>query len=141
VLAFVTAEGFLLFGGLTYLAAFLRHDFDLSYAVIGFVLAGFGGGGLIYAITVTRLVAWLGERGMAALGGALMAAGSRAARSATPGPCCAGRARRGLGFYMHHATLQTNATQMAPEARGLAIACSRSRSISVRRSAWRCAGW
>ena len=28
----------------------------------------------------------------------------------------------GLGFYMLHNTLQTNATQMAPEARGLAVA-------------------
>ena len=27
----------------------------------------------------------------------------------------------GLGFYMFHNTLQTNATQMAPEARGLAM--------------------
>ena len=27
----------------------------------------------------------------------------------------------GLGFYMFHNTLQTNATQMAPEARGLAV--------------------
>jgi predicted MFS family arabinose efflux permease len=27
----------------------------------------------------------------------------------------------GLGFYMLHNTLQTNATQMAPETRGLAI--------------------
>ncbi|HSA81286.1 MAG TPA: hypothetical protein VLE23_10720, partial [Geminicoccaceae bacterium] len=27
----------------------------------------------------------------------------------------------GLGMYMLHATLQTNATQMAPEARGLAV--------------------
>jgi predicted MFS family arabinose efflux permease len=27
----------------------------------------------------------------------------------------------GLGYYMLHTTLQTNATQMAPEARGLAV--------------------
>ena len=27
----------------------------------------------------------------------------------------------GLGFYMLHNTLQTNATQMAPESRGLAV--------------------
>ena len=27
----------------------------------------------------------------------------------------------GLGFYMFHNTLQTNATQMAPQARGLAV--------------------
>jgi MFS transporter, YNFM family, putative membrane transport protein len=27
----------------------------------------------------------------------------------------------GLGFYMLHNTLQVNATQMAPEARGLAV--------------------
>ena len=28
----------------------------------------------------------------------------------------------GLGFYMLHNTLQTNATQMSPEARGTAVA-------------------
>jgi predicted MFS family arabinose efflux permease len=28
----------------------------------------------------------------------------------------------GLGFYMLHNTLQTNATQMAPQARGTAVA-------------------
>ena len=28
----------------------------------------------------------------------------------------------GLGFYMFHNTLQTNATQMTPEARGTAVA-------------------
>jgi predicted MFS family arabinose efflux permease len=27
----------------------------------------------------------------------------------------------GLGFYMFHNTLQTNATQMAPQARGIAV--------------------
>ena len=34
-------------------------------------------------------------------------------------PACIGA---GLGFYMLHNTLQTNATQMAPQARGAAVA-------------------
>jgi predicted MFS family arabinose efflux permease len=86
------------------------------------VLAGFGAGGLIYSITVTRLVPTLGERGMAAVGGALMAIGFAgfALTPAWPASFLAAVAL-GLGFYMHHATLQTNATQMAPEARGFAI--------------------
>ncbi len=37
--------------------------------------------------------------------------------------CAASRSRAiGLGFYMLHNTLQTNATQMTPEARGTAVA-------------------
>jgi predicted MFS family arabinose efflux permease len=35
------------------------------------------------------------------------------------GPACAAM---GLGFYMMHNTLQTHATQMAPERRGAAVA-------------------
>ena len=122
VLGFVTAEGFLLFGGLTYIAAYLRHDFALGYGAIGGVLAGFGAGGMIYSITVTRLVPALGERGMAAVGGALMAVGFAGCALAPAWPAFfLAASALGLGFYMHHATLQTNATQMAPEARGFAI--------------------
>ena len=43
----------------------------------------------------------------------------------------------GLGFYMLHNTLQTEATQMTPEARGTSVALFASVYFSGRRSAWR----
>ena len=45
----------------------------------------------------------------------------------------------GLGFYMLHNTLQTNATQMSPEARGTAVALFASIYFSGRPPAWRSA--
>jgi YNFM family putative membrane transporter len=122
ILAIACAEGFLFFGGLTYLGAFARHEFALSFTSVGLVLGCFGLGGLIYSLTVKLFVGALGERRMAMLGGSLLALGF--------GGCAAADAWwllppaiaiAGVGFYMHHNTLQTNATQMAPDARGLAI--------------------
>jgi len=122
VVAIVCAEGFLFFGGLTYLGAFARHEFALSYTGVGLVLGWFGIGGMIYAVTVKWFIARLGERGMVRVGGTLWTAGFLAIAGAggwwwLPAAVMAA----GVGFYMHHATLQTIATQMAPQARGLAI--------------------
>jgi predicted MFS family arabinose efflux permease len=122
LLAIVAAEGFLFFGGLTYLGAFAHQTFDLSFTMIGLVLGCFGLGGLCYAMTVKLFVGPLGEQRMALLGGALLAlafggvALAPAWWAMPPAVIAAG-----FGFYMHHNTLQTNATQMAPDARGLAI--------------------
>ncbi len=122
VIAIVGAEGFLFFGALTYLGAFVRHEFALSYTGVGLVLGWFGVGGLIYAGTVKWFVARVGERGMALIGGGLWIAAFAGVAAAggwwwlPPAVTAAG-----IGFYMHHATLQTIATQMAPQARGLAI--------------------
>jgi predicted MFS family arabinose efflux permease len=64
----------------------------------------------------------LGERGLARAGGACLAIGFLSLVAA-PAPWLAVPAMvvLGLGFCMLHDTLQTNATQMAPEARGLAV--------------------
>ena len=42
----VTVEGFLFYGALAYLGAYLREGFGLSYTAIGLIIAGFGIGGL-----------------------------------------------------------------------------------------------
>lgn len=121
VLATVSLEG-LFFGGFPYVGTALSTRFGLDLTVIGGLLALFGLGGLPYVLAAPRLVSRLGERGLAAGGGAILAAGFAAlAIAPTSWVSAAGIAACGLGFYMLHGTLQTRATQMAPEARGLAV--------------------
>lgn len=122
VLATVFTEGFLFYGGFSYVGAYFAHDFDLNYAKVGLMLGSFGIGAISYAFLVKRLVALLGERGLAIIGGGLTAlcfvalALSPVWQALIPPTMLAG-----FGFYMIHNTLQTNATQMAPEARGFAV--------------------
>jgi predicted MFS family arabinose efflux permease len=122
VVATVAVEGFLFYGALAFLGAYLKERFGLGYGLIGLLVAGFSLGGLFYALSVKWWVERLGERGLATGGGVLMLA------------CLAGIALTprwplevpffvllGLGFYMLHNTLQTRATEMAPHARGSAV--------------------
>jgi predicted MFS family arabinose efflux permease len=121
VLATVFVEGLLFYGAFTFIGAYLRERFGLDYALVGLVLGCFGLGGLLYALTVRRLMDWLGERGLALGGGAILTLGYLAIAWGSLAVMAPAIAALGLGMYMLHATLQTNATQMAPEARGLAV--------------------
>lgn len=122
VLLTVFVEGMVFFGAFAFVGAYLRAAFGFSYTLVGAFLAAFGAGGLLFAFAVRHLVQRLGERGLALWGGILILAGF-VGLAATPTavllPPAVGLL--GLGFYMLHNTLQTNATQMAPEARGLAV--------------------
>jgi MFS transporter, YNFM family, putative membrane transport protein len=122
VLATVFFEGSAMFGAFAYVGADLHQRFGLGLGLVGAVLASFGVGALLYAATAGRLVALLGQAGLAIAGAALLSAGY-ATLALMPwiwlGPPAI--AAIGLGFYMFHNTLQTNATQMAPEARGLGM--------------------
>ena len=111
-----------MFGAFAYVGADLRHRFGLSYSVIGLIIGTFGVGGLIYAGMVKQFVARFGQAGLAAGGGVLIA-GAYLSLVAAPSPWFVPAAVMfiGLGFYMLHNTLQTNATQMSPEARGTAV--------------------
>jgi MFS transporter, YNFM family, putative membrane transport protein len=123
VLASVFVEGAALFGGYSFVGADLRARFGISYDLIGLIVGGFGLGGLVYAAAAPMLVRRLGEGGLALSGGLVLAAAFvligfvPRALAAAPATIIAG-----LGFYMLHNTLQTNATQMAPEARSLSVA-------------------
>ncbi|HEX8374283.1 MAG TPA: MFS transporter, partial [Geminicoccaceae bacterium] len=122
VLAVVFAEGAVFFGAFTFVGAYLHQHFGFTYTAVGAFLAVYGAGGLLFAATVRALVRRLGEGGLATAGGALICL-SFLALAAAPSPAFVPPAigLLGLGFYMLHNTLQTNATQMAPEARGLAV--------------------
>ncbi|HEX7953045.1 MAG TPA: MFS transporter [Burkholderiales bacterium] len=119
----VFLEGGLFYGAFAYTGAYLKERFDLSYLLIGGMLAGFGLGGVIYSLMVKWLLARLGEKGFVRLGGVLLFLCMALLpllqwwQAAIPVFIVAG-----FGFYMFHNTLQTRATEMAPQARGTAIA-------------------
>jgi predicted MFS family arabinose efflux permease len=123
VLATVFCEAVLFFGGFTYFGAYLRERFAVDYASIGLIVACFGIGGIVYTLSARRLLPHLGERGFAIAGGALLCAAFLGALFATPKIGFAlVSTLSGIGFYLLHGTLQTRATQMAPESRGMAVA-------------------
>jgi MFS transporter, YNFM family, putative membrane transport protein len=119
----VFLEAGIFFGGLTYIAADLHGRFALSFSVAGLVIGCYGLGSVLYAVSVHRLVEAFGERGLVIGGGVIVMLGFLLLAGApwwqtAPFACTL----LGFGYYMVHNTLQTNATQMTPEARGTAVA-------------------
>jgi MFS transporter, YNFM family, putative membrane transport protein len=121
VLVTVCAEAFLFYGAFTFVGAYLHDDFGLDYATVGLLLGFMGLGGLLYALTVRVLVHALGERGLALWGGIALAVAFVIVAGGPLAAMAPALALLGLGLHMLHNTLQTNATQMTPEARGLAV--------------------
>jgi predicted MFS family arabinose efflux permease len=123
VIAMAFVESAAMFGAYTYVGADLHLRFDLNFAVVGLVVGAFAVGGLIYSLSVRQMVNRFGQAGLAAGGGALLAA-AYVTLAFLPSAWVAPLATVaiGLGFYMLHNTLQTNATQMTPQARGTAVA-------------------
>ncbi len=121
LMAFI--ESAAMFGAFTYVGADLHLRFGISFTLVGLFVGAFAIGGLIYSLSVRALrePVWPGG------------AGRRLAARCWRPPFRCWPWRRpftlapvaimaiGLGFYMLHNTLQTNATQMTPEARGTAL--------------------
>jgi len=119
----VFLEALFMYGCFPYIATMLRQAGETRASIAGIVIAGFGIGGALYGVSVSRLLALLGETRMMRLGGAVM------------GFCLVVIAARlywpleflnfallGLGFYMLHAVIQIYASELAPAARGSAMA-------------------
>jgi MFS transporter, YNFM family, putative membrane transport protein len=122
VLVAVGLEGVLFMGAFGFLGAFLRQEYDLGYTAIGLILSTFGLGGLAYVAFARRLIARLGQRGLVLIGGGLIG-GAFLAIAAVPAweVCLPAIVVLGVGFAMLHGTLQTRATEMAPEVRGAGV--------------------
>lgn len=122
VLTVVTIEGALAFGTLAFVPSRMVEGFGLSAAAAGGVMVLYGIGGLLYSLFARRWLALLGEHGLAMLGASAIACGLLLlAWSPVVAWAVVGCFFAGLGFYMLHNTLQTQATQMAPHARGMAV--------------------
>ena len=119
VILAVFIESSTAWGAFAYVGADLYQRFGLSFTAIGLIVGTFGIGGLIYAACVQQLVNLFGQPGLAIFGGVLLGLAYLAlALGAAWWLAPVAVTAIGLGFYALHNTMQTNATQMTPEARG-----------------------
>ena len=123
VIAMGFIESLFMFGAFAFVGADLHLRFGFSFALVGIFVGAFAIGGLIYSLSVRGLVNRLGQIGLVTAGGVMLALAYITIAFA-PNAYLAPFAITaiGLGYYMLHNTLQTNATQMTPEARGTAVA-------------------
>ena len=123
VIIVVALEGGVFWGCFTFVGTDLHLRFGLGFAAVGLAVAAFGAGGFLYVTIAHRLVRLLGERGLVLWGGTGLGA-AFAVLALAPNAIVAFAAIVicGITFYMLHNTLQTHGTQMAPEARGAAVA-------------------
>ena len=122
VLATVALEGGFAFSAMAFAPSHLHGRFGISVSAAGAVLAFVGVGGLVYSRSVRWLLARMSAPAMARAGG-LMAGAAWLLVAFAPHWAAAVplSLAAGLGFYMIHNTLQTQATQMAPAQRGTAV--------------------
>lgn len=122
VIIMVFLEGAIVFGSWAYVGSELQRRFGIGPGMAGAILGVFGLGGLLYALNARILVKRFGERGLVIWGGfGIALAFAMVALTPILWSTLVASAVCGLSFYMLHNTLQTNATQMAPEARGSAV--------------------
>jgi predicted MFS family arabinose efflux permease len=123
VLMTVLLEGFCYIGAFTYIATHLHRVGGLSLNHAGLILICFSGGGLLFALLSPRYGTRLDEPARVAIGSTLAALSLAALATLTePLPATIAIFLSGLGFYLLHNALQLNATQMAPDRRGAAVA-------------------
>jgi predicted MFS family arabinose efflux permease len=116
------AEGFLFWGGTTYLSVLVKERFAWNDFEVALLVSLFGVGTIAGGLVLGRLGGILPERHLTTWGGALQGAGFGALLPALPWPLVAAALLAiGLGFAGLHSTLQTRGTELAPGARGKAF--------------------
>jgi predicted MFS family arabinose efflux permease len=122
VLSVTAIEGALVFGASAFMPTHLHQHYGFSVVAAGSVMMLYGLGGLLYSQMARHWLAWLGERGLVRTGAGLIVTGFLwLAWGSEPWVGMLACSVTGLGFYMMHNTLQVQATQMAPAARGTAV--------------------
>lgn len=117
------AEALCYLGAFTYVVTHLHRVGGASLAAAGTTMTAFALGGVAFAFLAKGWLMRLGESRLA-VSGTLLASAAMAAVALDARLSIAAPANfiAGVGFYMLHNTLQTNATQMMPERRGAAVA-------------------
>jgi predicted MFS family arabinose efflux permease len=119
----VFLEATFLFGVFPYVAVLLELKGVTHATIAGIVLAGFGIGGVLYTLNVSRLLAYVGEQRLMAAGGMVMGFCLIAMALRAPWPVeFVNFMFLGFGFYMLHGCIQVFVTELAPSARGSAMA-------------------
>jgi predicted MFS family arabinose efflux permease len=123
----VICEGALVFCLFPYMGQLLVEragsGHDAATAQAGLILGAFGIGGILYGLAVRRIIAALGVRRMCIVG----SLGVTVVYALLPvlptwGWHALAMVACGMGYYMLHNSLQIEATELAPTARGSAVA-------------------
>lgn len=120
----VIVEASLIFGMPPYIAAILQERAGIGPSQAGLVIAGTGLGGIVYGVLTRILVERLGPARMTVMGGIVMGL-AFALFSLAFLPWWSAIAiftLNGFGFFLMHGTFQAQATELAPTARGSAVA-------------------
>ncbi|MGE0765009.1 MAG: MFS transporter [Hyphomicrobiaceae bacterium] len=119
----VFVEGMVIFGILPYLAALLEQDGTGSIREAGFIIAGMAIGGILYTACVKALLKRMTYLSLVRWGGLMCMAGFAwlALVHSWP-PKALAFIVIGFGFYMIHNSIQTQVTELVPEARGASVA-------------------
>ncbi|MEO7160411.1 MAG: MFS transporter, partial [Polaromonas sp.] len=122
VLLLALVEGAAGFGVLAMWASHLHRSLGLSLSIAGAIVALFGLGGMLFMAVGRPLIHRFGQPGLVLFGGTAVGIGALVL-AYTPhwGPALPASLLAGFGFFMFHNTMQANATQMAPHARGTAV--------------------
>ncbi|MBI1204328.1 MAG: MFS transporter [Rhodopseudomonas sp.] len=119
----VFVEGSLMYGVFPHLAALFHDMGEVRASIPGLVIGGFAIGGVAYSLRVSWLLRTFGETWMMRIGGVVMGLTVAFIGLRLPWPAdVVDFAILGLGFYMMHAVIQIYASELAPEARGSAMA-------------------
>ena len=122
VLLLALIEGAAGFGVLAVWASHLHGSLGLSLSSSGAIVALFGLGGVAYMVVGRMLIRRFGPQRLVWVGGAIVGASALVlAYTAHWLPAVPASLAAGFGFFMFHNTMQANATQMAPHARGTAV--------------------
>ena len=119
----VFLEAVFMFGVFPHMASLLHAQGETRSSIAGIVLAGFGFGGIIYTLSVAWLVANISVQRLMAAGGMVMGfclilIGLRASWPVE----FINFLVLGFGFYLLHGCIQVFVTELAPSARGSAVA-------------------
>jgi predicted MFS family arabinose efflux permease len=119
----VFLEGIAIFGIIPYIAPLLVTVGEPRAKIAGLVVAGFALGAVVYSSLVTFFVRRLTPRQLMWLGSGIAAAGLVTVGYTPPWPVQAlALGALGFGFYMLHNCIQVQMMELAPGARGSAVA-------------------
>jgi len=119
----VFVEGIVIFGLFPYVAALLEQRGAGGLKEAGIVLSGFALGGFIYTVMVRLMLGRLGLYNLIMAGGIVSGLGLAMLSFGTSWPVeMAMFVVVGVGFYMIHNSLQTQATELAPRYRASGVA-------------------
>ncbi|AMN42377.1 MFS transporter [Rhodoplanes sp. Z2-YC6860] len=119
----VALEALFLFGIFPYVSVLLAKSGEPRASIAGLVVAAFAVGGMVYSLSVRRLLQILGQKQIMMAGGLFAALGLAIVATSPPWQVQAvAFAVMGLGFYMLHASIQVYVTEFAPAARSSAVA-------------------